>query len=148
MFFASNNAILVQVNEKTEGCKLQPATIITMIIVIGAVVVATIIMYRMSKKAQKQRDEQQAQLDAAAQQITMLVIDKKKMRLREYLKKTYNSAEKCPAIRASICTGEQVAGFRDIHTGAFEEIMLIKDQADLEVFRNTYGIKTEREKIY
>ena len=31
-----------------------------------------------------------------------------------------------PVIKASICTGEQVAGFKDIHTGKVEEIMLIK----------------------
>ncbi len=89
---------------------MQPATIITMIIVIGAVVVATIIMYRMSKKAQKQRDEQQAQLDAAAQQITMLVIDKKKMRLRdaglpavvmEQTPKRYHRA-KLPIVKAKV----------------------------------------------
>ena len=32
---------------------------------------------------------------------------------------------KIPVIRASICTGEKVAGFQDIHTGKFTEIMLI-----------------------
>ena len=64
------------------------------------------------------------------------------------VKKTYDTTEKSPAIRVSICTGEQVAGFRDIHTGAFEEIMLIKDQADLDRFRKSYGIKTEIERIY
>ena len=30
-----------------------------------------------------------------------------------------------PVIRASICTGEEVAGFKDIRTGKIEEIMLI-----------------------
>ena len=37
---------------------------------------------------------------------------------------SYDHENKKPVIRASICTGEQVAGFRDVHTGAFEEIML------------------------
>lgn len=28
-------------------------------------------------------------------------------------------------LRCSICTGEQVAGFKNIHTGEFHDIMLI-----------------------
>ena len=45
---------------------------------------------------------------------------------------TYNPAEKTPVIKCSICTGEQVAGFQDNATKAFEDIMLIQDAADLE----------------
>ncbi len=40
---------------------------------------------------------------------------------------TYDKENKIPIIKASICNGEQVAGFKDVHTGAFEEIMLIRD---------------------
>ena len=50
--------------------------------------------------------------------------------------------------KASICNGEQVAGFKDIHTGKIEEIMLIKNQADLDVFKKMYGIDGEIEKEY
>ena len=53
-----------------------------------------------------------------------------------------------PVIRASICTGEQVAGFRDIRTGKFEDVMLIQGEADLEVFRTMYGIREEIPKEY
>ena len=53
-----------------------------------------------------------------------------------------------PAIRCSICTGEQVAGFRDPETGRFEEVMLLRSPADLEAFRQVYGISGEIEKIY
>ncbi len=63
-------------------------------------------------------------------------------------KKTYDKTTKKPIIKASICTGEQVAGFKDISTGVFEEIMLIKDQEDLVSFRAMYGITEEIEKIY
>ena len=49
---------------------------------------------------------------------------------------------------ASICTGEQVAGFKDIQTGKLEEIMLIKSPKDLDDFKNTYGITEEIEKEY
>ena len=31
--------------------------------------------------------------------------------------KTYDKENKKPVIKASICNGEQVAGFKDIHTG-------------------------------
>ena len=53
-----------------------------------------------------------------------------------------------PAIRCSICTGEQVAGFRDGQTGRFEEVMLIRSPGDLEDFKAKYGISGEIEKIY
>ena len=45
-----------------------------------------------------------------------------------------------PVIRASICTGEKVTGFRDIRTGKITEVMLIRTPADLERFRQLYGI--------
>ena len=53
-----------------------------------------------------------------------------------------------PIIKASICNGEQVAGFKDIHTGKVEEVMLMKSPADLEHFKAMYGIETEIEKEY
>ena len=46
-------------------------------------------------------------------------------------------------IRASICTGEKVAGFRDEKTGRFEELMLIVEDRDLEEFLKLYGVKKE-----
>ena len=53
-----------------------------------------------------------------------------------------------PAIRCSICTGEQVAGFKNQETGRFEEVMLIRSPGDLELFKEQYGISGEIEKIY
>ena len=44
--------------------------------------------------------------------------------------------------------GEQVAGFKDIHTGKIEEVMLIKSPADLEHFKAMYGIDEEIAKEY
>lgn len=55
---------------------------------------------------------------------------------------------KKPVIKASICSGEQVAGFKDIHTGKIEEVMLIKSLADLEKFKSMYGIDEEIAKEY
>lgn len=61
---------------------------------------------------------------------------------------TYDKENKKPIIKASICNGEQVAGFKDIHTGKMEEVMLIKNQADLERFKAMYEIDEEIAKEY
>ena len=45
-----------------------------------------------------------------------------------------------PVLRCSICTGEQVAGFKNLNTGRFEEVALIKNEKDLTEFMNRYGI--------
>ena len=45
-----------------------------------------------------------------------------------------------PVIRSSICTGEKVAGFRDVNTGKFSEVMLIRDNKDMDEFLTTYDI--------
>ena len=60
----------------------------------------------------------------------------------------YDPAEKTPVIRCSICTGEQVAGFRRKADGSFEEVMLIRSEGELRQFRELYGIEGEIEKIY
>ena len=67
---------------------------------------------------------------------------------KKIIKKTYDKSTKKPIIKASICTGEQVAGFKDVATGSFEEVMLIKDQNDLASFKAMYDITEEIEKIY
>ena len=60
----------------------------------------------------------------------------------------YDKENKKSVIKASICTGEQVAGFKDIRTGKMEEVMLIKSPADLDKFKAMYGIKEEITKEY
>ena len=62
--------------------------------------------------------------------------------------KTYDKDNKKPVIKASICNGEQIAGFKDIHTGKIEEVMLIKSPADLDAFKKMYGIDEEIAKEY
>ena len=61
---------------------------------------------------------------------------------------SYDHENKKPLIRASICNGEQVAGFKDLRTGDFEEIMLIRNAADLAEFKERFGIEGEIDKIY
>lgn len=55
----------------------------------------------------------------------------------------YSKEEQRPVIRASICTGEQVAGFKDLQTGKFTEIMLIRDNRDLAEFMEAYGVAAD-----
>lgn len=64
-------------------------------------------------------------------------IDKKKIE-----KKTFDRERQIPILKCSICTGEQVAGFKDIHTGKFEEIMLIRNEDDLEIFKKQYEVES------
>lgn len=60
---------------------------------------------------------------------------------RKKIQKSYDPREKKPVLKCSICNGEQVAGFKDLHTGKFEEVMLIKDAGDLDKFMKMYGIE-------
>ena len=53
---------------------------------------------------------------------------------------TYDRKSLKPVIRSSICTGEQTAGFKNLHTGKFSEIVLIRSSRNLEEFQRTYGI--------
>ena len=67
---------------------------------------------------------------------------------KEKTTKTYDKENQKPVIKASICNGEQVAGFKDIHTGKIEEVMLLKSPEDLKAFKKMYGIDDEIEKEY
>ena len=52
---------------------------------------------------------------------------------------------------SSVFNGEPekaIAGFKDIHTGKFEEVMLIRSQSDLDKFKTMYGIEEEIAKEY
>lgn len=53
----------------------------------------------------------------------------------------YDKTGKVPVIRCSICTGEQTAGFRDLTSGRFEDLMLIRDDRDLRQFLRQYGVE-------
>lgn len=62
--------------------------------------------------------------------------------------KSYDKASQVPVLHCSICTGEQVAGFKDIHTGKFTDIMLVRNERDLQEFKDMYGITGELAKEY
>lgn len=68
--------------------------------------------------------------------------------MKKIIVKTYDKDNKKPVIKASICNGEQVAGFKDIYTGKIEEVMLIKSPSDIDIFKKMYGIDDEIAKEY
>lgn len=55
-------------------------------------------------------------------------------------KKEYDSTRMQPAIMSSICTGEKVAGFKNLENGSFSDIMAIKSDKDMKKFLKIYGI--------
>lgn len=56
-------------------------------------------------------------------------------------KEAYDLQTHLPVIKCSICNGEQVAGFKDKKTGHFTEVMLIRNEKDLEEFKERYGVE-------
>ena len=63
-------------------------------------------------------------------------------------KLTYDAEKVRPVIRRSICTGEATAGFQNLETKRFEEVMLIRDREDLREFMNKYDIHEMPDTIY
>ena len=88
---------------------MSPLTIV-LIVILVLVIAACIALYIFWKKAEKKQAAQREQMEAAAQVISMLIIDKKKMKLKEaglpaavientpkYLRRT-----KIPVVKAKI----------------------------------------------
>ncbi len=59
------------------------------------------------------------------------------------VQKTFDRDRKQPVMHISICTGETAVGFKDKETGKFEEVMLIKEERDLQEFMKMYHIHPE-----
>ena len=47
---------------------------------------------------------------------------------------SYDPGTQKAVLRCSICTGEKTAGFKDLQTGKFEEVMLIRTEKILNSF--------------
>ena len=79
-------------------------------IVAIVLVVVMVVLYFLGKKMQKKQDESQAQMQAASQTATILVIDKKRMKLKDsglpkmVLENTpkYLRGSKVPIVKAKI----------------------------------------------
>jgi len=54
-----------------------------------------------------------------------------------------------PVLRCSICTGEQVVCARDRSTGQLQELMMIRNEAELDAFCEANGLRaSELRKVY
>lgn len=76
-------------------------------------------------------------MDAAMKRIH---IPKYERHLRETI--PFNPREQYAVIRSSICTGEQVAGFKNRENGHFTEVMLIKSPEDEKRFKEIFDLET------
>lgn len=70
-------------------------------------------------------------------------IPKYERHLRETI--PFDPREQYAVIRSSICTGEQVAGFKNRENGHFTEVMLIKSPEDEKRFKEIYDLETVKE---
>ena len=61
---------------------MKPWVLVLLIISI-VLLVALVVLYFLGKRAQKKKEEQDQQIAASAQSVTMLIIDKKKMKLKD-----------------------------------------------------------------
>ena len=61
---------------------MSPVTIVLLVILV-VLIIAMVVLYFLGKKAQKRKDEQDAQIAATAQVVPMLIIDKKRMRIKD-----------------------------------------------------------------
>ena len=56
---------------------------IVLLVILAILIIACIVLYFLGKKAEKKQTEQQEQLDAVKQTVSMLIIDKGRVRLRD-----------------------------------------------------------------
>ncbi len=85
-------------------------SLIIMIIIAAALVVVLLVLRHLGKKAEKRQAETDEQIAQTSQQVTMLIIDKKKLRMNqsglpEYVIKStpwYAKIAKVPVVKAKI----------------------------------------------
>lgn len=56
---------------------------IVLLVILGVLIIALVALYFFGKRAQKKQAEQKEQMDAVAQNVSMLVIDKKKLPIKQ-----------------------------------------------------------------
>ena len=87
-----------------------PVWVIVLLVILAVLLVAFIALMIFGNKLRKKQESQQAQIDAAKQVMSMLVIDKKKMKLKDaglpkmVLDQTpkYLRGSKMPIVKAKI----------------------------------------------
>ena len=83
---------------------------IVLLVILAVLIVGVVVLYFLGKKAQKKQAEQQEQLDAVKQTVSMLVIDKGRIRLKDagfppiVLENTpkYLRRSKVPVVKAKV----------------------------------------------
>lgn len=58
-------------------------TTIVLLCILAVLIIGVIVLYFLGKKAQKKQEAQEEQMKAMAQTVSMLIIDKKRMKLKE-----------------------------------------------------------------
>lgn len=56
---------------------------IVLLVILAVLLLTVVVLYFLGKKAQKKQNEQQAQIEASKQTVSMLIIDKKRMKIKE-----------------------------------------------------------------
>ena len=56
---------------------------IVLLVILAVLIVGVVVLYFLGKKAQKKQAEQQEQIEAYKQTVSMLIIDKKRMKLKD-----------------------------------------------------------------
>ena len=83
---------------------------IVLLVILLVLIAAMIVLYFLGKTAQKRKDEQDEQIKAAAQTVSMLIIDKKRLRMKDsglpaaVLEQTpkYLRRSKLPIVKAKV----------------------------------------------
>ena len=99
-----------------------PTVTLVLLIIAIVLIVAVIVLYFLGKKAEKKKAEQDEQIAAAAQSVTMLIIDKKKLRLKDaglpaaVVEQTPKLMRrtKMPIVKATV-SGLYITGVRGVH---------------------------------
>ena len=105
---------------------------IVLLIVLGVMLVILGLLYFFGRKAQKKQEEQKAQLDAAAQTVNMMIIDKKRLKLKDAGLPSqvaaqipwYGRNQKMPIVKAKV--GPQIMNFM-CDQAIFDDIPLKKE---------------------
>lgn len=105
---------------------------IVLIVIAVILLAATLALYFLGKKAQQRQEEQDAQIAKSAQQVTMLIIDKKMMKLKDSgLPESvvssapwYSNLSKIPIVKAKV--GPQIMTL--ICDGAIFDMVPVKKE--------------------
>lgn len=56
---------------------------IVLLVILAVLIITLVVLYFLGKKAQKKQEEQQQQINTMKQTVSMLIIDKKRMKIKE-----------------------------------------------------------------